>query len=136
MTNRYEQEIEEILRNAGEPAPAEPGQDEEKPADDDRRPRRQPRLQPAAYARGSSLPRITPGRVLLAGLLLLLVAVLLKVTPLVWLGLALVAVGYVGHFMRPRSTSAGQYWRGQPLETAPPSAWQRFKHWMGSKRQD
>ena len=132
MSNRYEKEIEEILKNAGESTPTGTREETEQPADDLPIPKRQPRQRrgPTAYGRGAGLPAITPGMVLLAGLMVLLVAVLVKVAPLVWVGLAMVAIGYVAHFMRPRSAPVQKYWRQRPLETPPQSAWDRLKRWM------
>jgi hypothetical protein len=136
MANKYEQEIEEILKRAGESPPVEAQRDDEKPADDrpKAKPRPVPRQELGGYARGvgwpAGLTAITPGKVLLAGLVVLLIAVLVEARILVWAGLAMVAIGYVGHFMRPRSAPVQKYWRQRPLETPPQSAMERFKRWI------
>jgi hypothetical protein len=130
--NKYQQEIEEILRNAGEAPPDEAVREQEKPLED--RPQGQRRAtdpEPAPYPTSSSRwPTITPSKVLLAGLIIFIIAALLKFWTIMWLGLAVLVVGYLLFFVSPRSMSIEKRWRGQPLEPGADSTWERLKRWM------
>ena len=129
---KYQEEIEEILRNAGEVAPDEAVREQEKPLED--RPRGQIRASDPAptpnYNASSRWPAITPSNVLLAGLIIFIIAALLKFFTIMWLGLAVLVVGYLLFFISPRSISMDKRWRGQPLEPGADSTWERLKHWM------
>lgn len=134
MPEKYQQEIEEILKKVGEAPPGDPPDRSERPLED--RPRTQrPSTGPTGAPRhgGSSRrPTITPGKVLLTGLILLVVAALLKLGTLVWIGLGLLVVAYLFFFITPRSMSYEKRWRGQPVDEGYPSAWERFKRWLKS----
>jgi len=129
---KYQEEIEEILRNAGEVAPDEAVREQEKPLED--RPRGQIRATDPApapdYNPSSRWPTITPSKILLAGLIIFIIAALLKFFTIMWLGLAVLVVGYLLFFISPRSISMDKRWRGQPLEPGADSTWERLKHWM------
>jgi len=131
---KYQEEIEEILKNAGEVAPDESGWAQEKPLED--RPRSRQRLgdkEPAAFHNPNSRwPTIKPSKVLLTGLIIFIIAALLKFWVFAWLGLALLVLGYLLFFMSPRSITLEKRWRGQPLESGVDSSWERFKRWMKS----
>ncbi len=131
MSNRYQKEIEEILKNAGEsapkPAPKEPKDPGERPTE--RRPRRRP-----------SLPRVQKGDVrraaisykpvILAGIIVLLINIFVGGLPLFFTGAGLLVAGYVIYYRTPRSRSGGRsnsssgggneggppkMWRGRPI---------------------
>jgi Flp pilus assembly protein TadB len=128
---KYQKEIEEILRNAGESAPDEAVRELEKPLED--RPRGQQRATDpvsAPYTPSSRWPTITPSKVLLAGLIIFIIAALLKFWTIMWLGLAVLVVGYLLFFVSPRSISMDKRWRGRPLEPGAESTWERLKRWM------
>ena len=131
MPEKYQEEIEEILKNVGEAPPGEAPNRFKRPLED--RPQvQQPSRRAPAPRHGSSLrrPTITPGKILLSGLILFVVAAFLKLGTLVWIGLGLLVVAYLFFFMAPRSVSYEKRWRGQPLEEVYSSPWDRFKRWL------
>lgn len=133
MPEKYQQEIEEILKKVGEAPPGDTRDRSERPLED--RPHTiQPSRSVPAPRRGSipRWPTITPGKILLSGLLLFVVAALLKLGTLVWIGLGLLAVAYLLFFITPRSVSYEKRWRGQPVDEGHSSPWERFKRWLKS----
>lgn len=133
MPEKYQQEIEEILKKVGEAPPGDPPDRSERPLED--RPHTgQPSRRAPASRPGSSprWPTITPGKVLLTGLILFVVAALLKLGTLVWIGLGLLVVAYLFFYITPRSVSYEKRWRGQPLDEGYSSPWERFKRWLKS----
>ena len=128
MSNRYQREIEEILKQAGEM----------EPAGRDRRPRQSiwrliwTYIVQSLGGRGWS---ISPGRIMLVAGSLLLSALIVRavvpglVAPLAWAGLLLFIVGYAMIFVRP--VKIEKRWRGQPLEDAGESWWDRIRRRRG-----
>ena len=125
MPDRYKQEIEEILRQAGEIAPAE------RPAE------RRTGLLSLAWRHfveslGGKTWSISPGRVMLTAIALLLSALIARamvpglVGPLAWGGLILFIVGYGMFFVRAPKNTVERRWRGQPLDTEE-TWWDRFR---------
>ena len=129
MPDQYKKEIEEILKQAGE-EPTLPVE-------------RQPKLGlwrlMRQYIRQSMAGRgwsISPGRVMLTAVSLLLVALVLRmfipgvVGPLALVGLLLFMVGYGMFFVSPRK-GPEKKWRGQlveePSENALTAWWERFR---------
>lgn len=122
MPDKYENEIEDILRRVEEVAPTEPSR---KASDQSLRSQRssQPR-----HGAGWRLPSISAGKVLVAGLFLLLIGALLK-TLLIWVGLGLLALSYLLYYKSPRSISYEKRWRGRPVEDHDSSrGW--FRRWF------
>lgn len=120
MAQRYQREIEEILGQSGEQG--------EGAGSDGSQPPRSPR-RVARAARGPRLGRFirpTSGRLLLAGITLLVLSVLLKaldapgVTPFLWASVVLFVFAYVAYFTRPRRT-VERRWRGQPMDDPQPA---------------
>ena len=118
MAQRYQREIEEILGQTGEEEGAGP--------DGSPKPRASRR---ASRSRGPGLGRFirpTSGRLLLAGIVLLVLSVLLKaldapgVTPFLWASVVLFVFAYVVYFTRPRRT-VERRWRGQPMDDPQPA---------------
>ena len=133
MSNKYQKEIEEILKNAGEVAPDETVREKEKPLEDRPRAVRQASKSDKAPVSQSSrgrFPSITPGKILLAGLIVFIVTALLQIWVLIWVGLALLVVGYLLFFVTPRNISIEKRWRGELIEDSPQSPWERFKRWI------
>ena len=127
---KYKEEIEEILKRAGEAAPrGSPGKLEKPP--DDRPPESRPARR-AAEPRsnpGRRFPSITPGKLMLAGVIIFLIGI--KVWPLIWVGLATLVGAYLLYFVTPRSISYEKRWRGQPIEEGETSSsWDRIKRWL------
>ena len=135
MSDKYEKEIEEILKNAGEVAPDEAVGEMERPLDD--RPKELRRASssnkaPVSYTPRGRWPSITPGKILITGLLVFIVTAVLQIWVLIWVGLALLVVGYLLFFVTPRNISMEKRWRGESLEDPPESPWNRLKRWIKS----
>lgn len=124
MGNRYQKEIEEILKKSGGPA---------------RPPRRSGgglsfwRMAWLLLRRslGGKMLSISPGRVMLVSGSLLLSALIFRavfpgiVAPLAWAGLLLFIVGYGMFFVRPQNKE--KRWRGQVIEGSGESWWDRLR---------
>ena len=119
---RYEKEIEEILRRAGEQPQAEPPPLAPAPGDPPKgqRPRRSRRP-----FRGFSLRQVAIGYkpVLLAGIVLLVLTLFWGQLFVFLAGLALLIVGYVMYYRAPRSAdvdgggpAAPKMWRGRRID--------------------
>ncbi|MDA1129215.1 MAG: hypothetical protein O2913_11040 [Chloroflexi bacterium] len=135
MSDKYQQEIEEILKSAGEVAPGEVVGEMERPLDDRPKALQQssrPNNSTAPYSPRSRWPTITPGKILMTGLFVFIVTALLQIWVLIWVGLALLVVGYLLFFVTPRSINVEKRWRGESLEDPPESPWNRLKRWMKS----
>ena len=136
MSDKYQKEIEEILKNAGENVPEESAGEREKPLED--RPRAVRRAAASAdktqahYTSGRRWPTITPGKILVAGLVVFIITALLQIWVLIWVGLALLVVGYLLFFITPRNITLEKRWRGESIEDPPESPWDRFKRWIKS----
>lgn len=130
MPERYQDEIEEILRRAGEVAPSDPAKEPERADDQGNKPVRATRRTPAASPRpGRRWPVVSPGKLLLAGLVIFLAAALFRLTPLIWVGLGMLVVAYLLFFVTPRSISYEKRWRGRSVEEYQ-TPWQRLKRWL------
>ena len=116
--NRYEKEIEEILKRAGEKPPEESSQ----------KPGNPPRRRSSSAPRRLSLPgiRFNFKTVLLAAIILLIVAVIIETAALyVFLaGVVLLVLGYVMYYRAPRYTGSSdggstspKMWRGRPIDS-------------------
>lgn len=116
MPQKYQREIEEILQQAGDMGLADP-------------PKRRQKLGFGRLAWeyfkqsiGGSAFSITPGRIMLGAVLILLAALVLNLaTPgfgivgiLAWLGFILFIVGYAMFFIRPKPVQ--KRWRGDVIE--------------------
>lgn len=130
MPEKYQDEIEEILRKAGEVTPSDPPTALERADKTGPRPVRAGRRDPApGYIFRRRWPRVSPGKLLLAGIVIFLVAALFRWTPLIWVGLAMLVVAYLLFFVTPRSISYEKRWRGRSVEGYQ-SPWERLKHWL------
>ena len=122
--SRYQKEIEEILRQAGDIEDVGP-----------RKPGRRSLLRLVRANVGQSLGgkawSISPGRVMLFAGVMLLAALLIRpavsglVAPLALAGLLLFIVGYGMAFARPSKIQ--KRWRGQPIEQDQDSWWDRMR---------
>ena len=131
MPEKYKDEIEEILKRAGEAAPSKTTSESERHPED--RPQGRDSLAnrqaPAPRSRLSQRrPSITPGKLMLVGVILLIVG--FKFWPLIWVGLAILAGGYMMYFVAPRSINHEKRWRGRSVEDDPTSQWDRLKRWI------
>ena len=131
MSDKYKNEIEEILRRA----------DEVMPGDRSRPQRRPPKTAGGAF---NPLGRLTSGRrlkvsagkLMLTSFALLLLALILdiagvgNVVILVAAGLVLFVISFALFFVRPTSSSPYEKrWRGRVIE-GQPSLWDRFRSWL------
>ena len=133
MQDKYQKEIEEILKNAGEILPEESGREKEKPREDRPQAVRQAEAarRPTPYiSTKGRWPTVTPGKILMTGLVVFVVTALLQIWVLIWVGLALLVFGYLLFFITPRSISMEKRWRGESIEDVPDSPWDRFKQWI------
>ncbi len=136
MQDKYQKEIEEILKNAGESAPEESRPESEKPLEDrprvTRRAAEAEKPEPSYNPSSGRWPTITPGKILLTGLVVFVVTALLQIGVLIWVGLALLVAGYLLFFITPRNISMEKRWRGESIEDEAKSPWDRFKRWIKS----
>ncbi|PKB79290.1 MAG: hypothetical protein BZY88_14095 [SAR202 cluster bacterium Io17-Chloro-G9] len=131
MPEKYQDEIEEILRRAGEAVPSDTGKEVERPLEDrstllkDNQPAQSPNKGGAGR-----WPSITPGKMMLAGVIIFLVGIF-SFSLLIWVGLGMLVVAYLLYFISPRSNSYEKRWRGRVVEEQR-SAWQRVRRWLRS----
>ena len=132
MPEKYQEEIEEILRGLGEKAPhSTAAREAQKPPDDAPVMSHQgPPLGQNGGRRGRTWPTVTPGKLALLGLLVLLLGAI-WVRPLIWVGLAFLVGAYILFFIKPRSIFVDKRWRGKPLEDET-SPWDKIKSWLKS----
>ena len=130
MPEKYQEEIEEILKDLGQRAPDKPAAESEPPVDD--APRRKNPVE-STVENNPSVPRhrpkITPSKVALLGLVTLVIGAF-WLWPLIWVGLVLLAAAYLMFFVRPRSLGYEKHWRDRPLEDKPTSPWAKFTRWL------
>ena len=127
MPQKYQREIEEILQQAGDLGLSEPPK------------RRQEqgivRLVWEYFKQsiGGSAFSVTPGRIMLGAVLILLAALVLNLaTPgfgivgiLAWLGFILFIVGYAMFFIKPKPVQ--KRWRGDVIEYEDDSLWNKLR---------
>ena len=126
MSERYQREIEEILGkvNEGPQKRAKPGN--------------RSLLGAIGALAGRFLGgrgwHLSPGRIMLGSLSLLLVAVLFKASmpglwaPIAWVAIVAFILGYALFFINP-DAAYEKRWRGRVIEVAP-SWWARLLHWI------
>ncbi len=136
MPEKYQDEIEEILRRTGESAPV-------------KRPRNQqlrPEDIPEPYdslgdgkqsdgRRSRWWPLFSPGKVMLGGLIIFVIGAFLGMSPLIFVGLAVLIGAYLFFFVKPGSTSIEKRWRGRSVEEEEGTGGERFnvdklKRWL------
>lgn len=126
MAGRFEREIEEILESS-EVTPEPPKS---------RKGGRGP-SQGARSRLDGLRDNLSPGRVFLASVALLLSALIVRslspgvmVSILFWIGLVLFIAAYALFFVRSGSRTETR-WRGQPVSyTTRPTWWRRFRDWI------
>lgn len=128
MSQRYQKEIEEILEQANVDASEGKEQSGRAKSHEKDHPK------PARKSRVSRGSLFTPGRLLIAGVVLLVLALALSslgwMPYLAWTGIGLIIASYVVYFTKPRRTIERR-WRGQLIEDEPePNPWQRLWRWI------
>ena len=128
MPDKYQEEIEEILKGLGESSHPGNNQGAAKPPDD------APVASPPAPPEGPTAkgrgfwPLVSPGKLAIIGILLLVVGAF-WFRPAIWLGLGLLVGAYLLFFVRPRPIRMEKRWRGQSMEQRT-TAWDKFKKWL------
>ena len=134
MPEKYQDEIEEILRRAGEAAPTEPPEERERARAVERGASAvsstRENLPPADPSVQRRMPRLSPGKLLLAGFLVFVMGAFVW-PPGIWIGLGMVVVAYLLFFVTPRSMSNEKWWRGKRMDEVQ-SPWDRVKNWLKS----
>ena len=131
MPEKYQDEIEEILKRTGEavlrdtPREAEHSSENRSTLVDDSQP-----LRSTNHVTLGGWPRITPGKIMLAGLIMFLVGIMFF-GPLIWVGLGMLVVAYLLFFVSPKSISYEKRWRGRVVEDHR-TGWQRMRRWLRS----
>ncbi len=117
MPDKYQDEIEEILRRAGEVAPSDPPEGRARSREERSNLARRTR-RPAAPrdTTGRVWPRLSPGKLLLGGLILFGVSAVLRWTLGIWVGLGILVVAYLLFFVAPRSFNTDKRWRGRSVD--------------------
>lgn len=126
MSEKYKREIEEILRQAGE-----------RPAGRSKRTSRRSLLRSMwapLDSPGGKKWRISPGRIALTAITVLLAAIVLRylvpiaATPLFWLALLLFIVAYAFFLARPQAYE--RRWRGHVMSSNKVSFGDRVRKWL------
>ena len=132
MPNKYQDEIEEILRRAGEVAPSDPPEGQERPREGmSNLARRTRRSSAPRETTGRVWPRLSPGKLLLGGLIVFVVSALSGWTPGIWVGLVTLVVAYLLFFVSPRSFNSEKRWRGRTVDVYERPL-DRIKRWFKS----
>jgi len=131
MPEKYQDEIEEILRRSGETAPIKSPMERQRPLDDS--PETYSSLRELKQSDGRSArwwPSISPGKVMLGGLIIFLIGAITPFNLLIWLGLAILVGAYLLFFIKPGSTSLEKRWRGRSVEEEDGSNVDKLKKWL------
>ena len=130
MPDKYQEEIEEILRGLGETTRPSGNQPAGKPPDD--APVASPPAPPEGpVSRGRGFwPLVSPGKLAIIGLVLLVVGAF-WFRPAIWVGLGFLVGAYLLFFVRPRPIRMEKRWRGQRMEQQT-TAWDKFVKWLKS----
>ena len=130
MPEKYQEEIEEILKGLGQQVPDKPAGDSEPPVDD--APRRMNPVESAVQPGLTSTqrwPKITYKKIGLLGFVALVLGAF-WLWPLIWVGLVLLAAAYLMFFVSPRSIHYEKFWRERSIEDKPTSPWARLARWL------
>ena len=130
MPEKYQEEIEEILKGLGQQAPDNSVGQLERPVED------APRGMNPNESAGQSnpqptrrWPKITPSKVALLGLAMLAIGAF-WLWPLMLVGLTLLGAAYLMFFVRPSSIRHEKYWRDRPIDDKPTSPWAKLARWL------
>ena len=126
MPEKYQDEIEEILRKSGEPAPVESTRERPVPPEDSSELQDTLRQSPKPNRRWLSF---SPGKMMLGGLVIFLIAAINGYNWLLLVGLAILAGAYLLFFLKPNYGSMEKRWRGRLVED-PESRVDRLKKWL------
>ena len=130
MKERYEAEIEQILKDLDTPPPggeAGSGQESEVPPDD----------LPSPFAPGlassgaaSSKRWVSPGKLAVVGIVVAVIGIAAaKLFVLAIAGLAIIGIAVAWTFLRRFAASGPPVWRGRPVDRPPATGWERVRRW-------
>ena len=126
----YLDEIEEILKRSESKTPAS------NPRRAFKLSHRLPRLR---IPRPSWMPTISAGRLMIAGVALLVLAMIFRafvpglMAPLIWAGLGLFILAYLLFLIKPSRPRYEKRWRGQAIEDESESSWDRIRRLFKGK---
>ena len=126
----YLDEIEEILKRSEKKPPSSRPQWAFKLS------HKLPRLR---VPRPSWMPTISAGRLMIAGIALLILAMIFRalvpglMAPLIWAGLGLFVLAYLFFLIKPSQPRYEKRWRGQSIEEEPESPWDRIRRLFKGK---
>ncbi len=133
MPDKFMREIDEILERVERGGAIEGSKDEDGPGTKRRKLRR---LLPGPIW-ANRLTSVSPSKVILAGIVLLLLAVVilafadLKMFPLLFAGLALVVIAYLLFIAKPGGAQYQKRWRGHLVEDRRyEPLWHKVKRWL------
>ena len=131
MPEKYQDEIEEILRRSGEFAPVKSPMERQQPPDDS--PETYSSVREVKQSGGRPArwwPSLSPGKVMLGGLAIFLIGAITPFSLLIWLGLAILVGAYLLFFVKPGSSSLEKRWRGRAVEEDDGSSVDKLKKWL------
>lgn len=129
MPDKYQEEIEEILKGLGDSQESTPTDtldirnDYSDPTDN------------LEYNASDDIPvktkkpRITKTKIVLLAMAALLIGGF-WFWPLIWIGLILFGIAYIMFFIKPRPKVYVKYWRDKPLEEVRESRWEKLTRWF------
>ncbi len=126
--DKYQEEIEELLRGMGETKPSGNKRDMEPPPDDAPIVPNQPPQQVANRRPTWSFPSVSPAKLAMIGIMTLILGAF-WIRPLIWVGMGFLLGAYLLYFVKPRSISNEKRWRGQVVEEEPKS-WDKLRRWF------
>ena len=132
MPEKYQDEIEEILRQSGESPPVTSSVERRQRTEDS--PETYSSLRDLKQSKRGSVgwwPSISPGKVMLGGLAIFLIAAILGFSPMIWVGLAVLVIAYLLFFVKPGSAPMAKRWRGRSVEEEEErSSVDKLKKWL------
>ncbi len=130
MPEKYQDEIEEILRRSGESAPVKSAGERQQPPEDGPETYSSLRDIKQSNRRLAWWPSISPGKVMLGGLAIFLIGAITPFSLLIWLGLAILVGAYLLFFVKPGSAPIEKRWRGRSVEEEDGSNVDKLKKWL------
>lgn len=128
MPEKYQEEIEEILRGLGEKTRTGASRSSEKPPDDAPIVPLQAQTPEATSTQSSLWHILSPSKLAVTGLVLLLTGTF-WVRPMIWVGLGFLVGAYLLFFVKPRSIPMEKHWRGQAIDQKE-NSWDRLRRWL------
>ncbi len=113
MSDKYQREIEEILKKTGD---LQPGSNSEEGV-----------WRRSFWAISKRLRKIPVMRIIVAAAVVVFLSFLFSIPILMWGGVILCLIGYIWFLVRPRNHRTEKYWRGESLEDKTASWWDRIR---------